>query len=151
MTIKYLSAIPIVLLLLLASIATVTAAEQSGSPRLRHFQKQPPADYLGRYNPLTADQEQQTIGQRLFDQHCTRCHGFGGVGKGLDGDQLTMEPAELIRAAQHVFPSDRNGYLYWTIAEGGEPIGSPMPPFKEVLDSKQIWQIILYINTINYF
>ncbi|MBF0124319.1 MAG: cytochrome c [Magnetococcales bacterium] len=148
----------LVITLLLLPIPSVPAAptapatgESPHLSRVNYFQKQLPGDYVGMQNPLTSSREQQDQGQRLFDGYCASCHGFGGVGKGIEGERLAVEPAQLPRAAQGVFPSDRDSYLYWTISEGGVPVHSPMPPFKDVLASQQIWQIILYINTIAYF
>ncbi|WP_425511160.1 c-type cytochrome [sulfur-oxidizing endosymbiont of Gigantopelta aegis] len=39
-------------------------------------------------------------------------------------------------------------YLNWTISEGGSPINSPMPAFKNQLNEQQIWQIISYLRTL---
>jgi mono/diheme cytochrome c family protein len=41
-----------------------------------------------------------------------------------------------------------DGYLFWTIAEGGAPVGSAMPPFKGVLGDDQVWQVIAYLREL---
>jgi mono/diheme cytochrome c family protein len=45
-------------------------------------------------------------------------------------------------------PMASDGYLYWTIAEGGVSLKTAMPPFKGALKPDQIWQIILYLRQI---
>lgn len=37
-------------------------------------------------------------------------------------------------------------YLYWTIAEGGEPLNTAMPAFKRMLEQDEIWRIIVYLR-----
>lgn len=34
-------------------------------------------------------------------------------------------------------------YLFWTISEGGAPVGSAMPAFKEMLTEEEIWKIVV--------
>lgn len=41
-----------------------------------------------------------------------------------------------------------DGYLYWTIADGGAPLGTAMPPFKSMLKEDQIWKIIIYLREL---
>jgi mono/diheme cytochrome c family protein len=43
-------------------------------------------------------------------------------------------------------PMASDGYLYWTIAEGGEPVGSAMPAFGDALSEDEIWQIVAYLR-----
>jgi len=37
-------------------------------------------------------------------------------------------------------------FMYWTVAEGGAPLGTAMPPFKSVLSSDEIWAVTAYIQ-----
>jgi mono/diheme cytochrome c family protein len=39
-------------------------------------------------------------------------------------------------------------YLFWTISEGGAPVGSAMPPFKQTLNEGDIWKIITYLRAL---
>jgi mono/diheme cytochrome c family protein len=39
-----------------------------------------------------------------------------------------------------------DAYLYWTVAEGGVPIRTGMPAFKQTLTPDQIWSVILYVR-----
>uniref|UniRef100_UPI003AF98478 c-type cytochrome n=1 Tax=Thiolapillus sp. TaxID=2017437 RepID=UPI003AF98478 len=43
-----------------------------------------------------------------------------------------------------------DAYLYWTIGEGGTPVGSAMPPFKDVLSEEEISRIMLYPGFLVY-
>jgi len=45
-------------------------------------------------------------------------------------------------------PMATDGYLFWTIVEGGVPIGTAMPPFKGALKDNDIWKIILYMRNL---
>jgi mono/diheme cytochrome c family protein len=45
-------------------------------------------------------------------------------------------------------PIISDGYLDWTVAEGGVPVGSTMPPFKDVLKPIDIWKVILFVQTL---
>lgn len=42
-----------------------------------------------------------------------------------------------------------DAYLYWTVAEGGVPIQSGMPAFKQTLTSDEIWSVIAYLREGN--
>jgi len=39
-----------------------------------------------------------------------------------------------------------DAYLYWTIAEGGAPIHTAMPVFKNVLNEDEIWKVIIFLR-----
>jgi mono/diheme cytochrome c family protein len=45
-------------------------------------------------------------------------------------------------------PMASDSYLFWTISEGGAPVGSAMPPFKQTLTDDEIWKIITYVRTL---
>lgn len=100
--------------------------------------------YASRKNPFAPSPEKLREGRRLYEDHCARCHGAAGTGDGPAGEGLEPPPANI--AAFSDMPMATDGYLYWTIAEGGAPVGSAMPPFKGVLDEEQIWRIILHLR-----
>lgn len=41
-----------------------------------------------------------------------------------------------------------DSYPEWTVAEGGVPVGSAMPPFKDVLKPSDIWKVVLFLPTL---
>lgn len=100
--------------------------------------------YASKESPLEPSSDDLREGRRLYDDHCARCHGPKGTGDGPAGKGLEPPPASI--AAFGDVPMATDGYLYWTIAEGGAPVGSAMPPFEDVLDEEQIWRLIVYLR-----
>jgi mono/diheme cytochrome c family protein len=102
--------------------------------------------YSTKLRPRPPTAQDLESGRVLFAQHCASCHGEHGAGDGIAAAGLDPPPANVTVAARRPMASD--GYLYWTIAEGGVPLGSAMPPFKDVLDDEEIWQIIAYLREL---
>ena len=102
--------------------------------------------YAGLPNPLPRTAENVTRGAQLYAQNCAACHGAQGHGDGPAGKSLTPPPPSLIGLRR--MPMVGDGYLDWTIAEGGVPVGSAMPPFKSVLKPDEIWKVILFLQTL---
>lgn len=88
----------------------------------------------------------ESNGTALYTNNCSSCHGVKGVGDGKDGVNLNPEPTNIARFAKMPMASD--GYLFWTVAEGGSPVGSAMPAFKELLTEAEIWQVISYLKQL---
>jgi mono/diheme cytochrome c family protein len=105
-----------------------------------------PAPYRDLVNPLPASEENIRAGRELFSTRCVACHGTGGRGDGPAAGQLNPPPSDLQLAVHTPIASD--GYLYWTIAEGGTPVGSAMPPFKDTLKPDEVWKIIIYLRQL---
>lgn len=101
--------------------------------------------YAGKVNRLP-DNRTLEAGERLFEQNCARCHGITGVGDGPDGLQLSPRPANIAAVAKMPMASD--AYLFWAISEGGVPVGSAMPPFKDTLKEDDIWKIVSYLRRL---
>jgi mono/diheme cytochrome c family protein len=85
-------------------------------------------------------------GKALYQTNCATCHGASGIGDGVAGTNLNPRPANIARFSKMPMASD--SYLYWTIAEGGIPVKSAMPPFKAQLEELEIWQIITYLRNL---
>jgi mono/diheme cytochrome c family protein len=104
-----------------------------------------PASYSGLREQLPPTPADLIRGAAIFQHSCASCHGFSGHGDGLAAKQLISPPANLAWLAHT--PMSRSGpYMYWTIAEGGQPVGSDMPAFKNSLSRKDIWAVIGYIQ-----
>jgi mono/diheme cytochrome c family protein len=102
--------------------------------------------YAAKRAPGRPTADDLATGQLLFARHCAACHGERGAGDGEAAAGLNPSPADLAFAARRPMASD--GYLFWTIAEGGAPVGSAMPPFKGVLGDDQVWQVIAYLREL---
>jgi mono/diheme cytochrome c family protein len=102
--------------------------------------------YADLKNPLPADTDNLARGRQVYEQNCSACHGPQGFGDGAAGKNLQPPPANLVGLGRMPMISD--GYLYWTVAEGGVPVGSAMPPFKDVLKPDDIWKVILFLRTL---
>lgn len=103
-------------------------------------------NYASKTNPLEANARTIDSGRKLFEQNCARCHGPKGYGDGKDGESLDPRPANIAAASK--MPMATDGYLYWTIAEGGAPLGTGMPAFGGVLKDDEIWKIITYLRVL---
>ncbi|MBK4734664.1 c-type cytochrome [Noviherbaspirillum pedocola] len=102
--------------------------------------------YASMENPLQANSQNIDGGKKLFEQNCARCHGVTGRGDGRDGESLNPRPANVAAASK--MPMATDGYLYWTITEGGVPLGTGMPAFGGVLKEQEIWEIITYLRVL---
>ena len=66
-------------------------------------------------------------------------------GRGPAARGLSAPPANLAWLAR--MPMVQwDGYMDWPVAEGGAPLGTAMPPFKDVLSKDDIWAVIAYIQ-----
>lgn len=103
-------------------------------------------EYASKENPLHPTAQAIESGKKLFEQNCARCHGSGGFGDGPDGANLSPPPANIASASK--MPMATDGYLYWTIIDGGVPLSTGMPPFKGILKEEEIWKIITYLRVL---
>ena len=106
-----------------------------------------PAPYAAMRNPLAATKENVTAGRRLYEKNCAGCHGPKGRGGGKDGEALDPPPANI--AVIMGGPVATDGFLMWTLSEGGGKPGTAMPAFRGALSEKERWQIILYLRTLS--
>ena len=72
-------------------------------------------------------------------------HGDSGLGSEAG---LKLDPPAARLAGLSRVPIATDGFYDWTIAEGGVPLRSAMPPFKNVLKQEDIWQIVLYLRSL---
>ena len=104
-----------------------------------------PAQYRFLQNPLPQTARSLQRGEDVFAQNCAACHGTMGLGNGSAGLRLRPPPANLLWSKR--MPMTRwDPYLFWTIAEGGKPVGSAMPAFKSSLTTGDIWSVIAFIQ-----
>jgi mono/diheme cytochrome c family protein len=106
-----------------------------------------PEPYAEMHNPLPATQQIVDEGKRLYETNCLVCHGAQGYGDGPAGAQLTPPPADLSQTV-HMPMRASDGFLMWTISDGGGQLGSAMPAFKQSLSEQDRWKIIDYLRTL---
>jgi mono/diheme cytochrome c family protein len=92
-------------------------------------------------NPVPATAEILTAGRQLYAQHCKKCHGENGDGKGEKAPELSVEPGDFTDASKMSRRAD--GELYWQISYGR----MPMPAFADKLSDEARWQLVDYIRT----
>ncbi len=103
-----------------------------------------PAPYTNVKNPLEENENAIKAGAKLYRKNCQSCHGAKGIGDGEAGAGLNPKPANIAYIMDKWIATDP--FLFWAISEGGEPLQTAMPAFREVLTPKQRWQIILYLR-----
>ncbi len=103
-----------------------------------------PAQYANLKNPLPPTPENIAAGKKLYQDNCAACHGPKGQGDGEAGKELNPKPANLAFVIDKPIATD--GFLMWTIAEGGEKLKTDMPAFRDALNEQQRWQLILYLR-----
>jgi mono/diheme cytochrome c family protein len=104
-----------------------------------------PDSFQGLDNPLPAVVSVLAVGQHVYEQNCSACHGDEGRGDGPAADSLSPRPANL-RHLMRMPMMASDAYLFWTIAEGGEPVDTDMPAFRDALTTEEIWSAIQYIR-----
>jgi mono/diheme cytochrome c family protein len=104
------------------------------------------AQYAAKVSPLDPTAQDIDDGQRLYEQHCATCHGPTGLGDGEAGRALSPAPANI--AVSVKMPMATDAYLFWTIAEGGVPLETAMPPFAGALQEAEVWKLVSYLRTL---
>jgi len=104
-----------------------------------------PEQYQGLSNPLTATNAELADGQRIYLASCSACHGETGLGDGPAGAALEPLPSRLSPLPRMPMMSS-DAYLYWSVAEGGAPVETAMPAYRETLTADEIWSVILYLR-----
>lgn len=103
-----------------------------------------PESYQGIKSTVEATPASIATGRTLFMEHCERCHGPDGLGRGVGAMGLSPSPALLAYLIQQ--PMAIDSFLLWSISEGGAQFGTSMPAFKDDLKRKEIWHIINFMR-----
>ena len=93
-----------------------------------------PAKARAKRNPLEGDPNAVAAGGKLFDQHCSECHGQSGAG-GKRGPSLR---AKVVREAAP-------GTLFFVLSNGVVRRG--MPDWSK-LPEPQRWQIVSFLKSL---
>lgn len=92
-------------------------------------------------NPITANDKDLAEGARLYGIFCTVCHGADGKGQGTMGASYPTPPPDITRED---LAKRGDGFFFMKISQGG-PI---MPRYGHATDTKERWQIILHLRTL---
>lgn len=93
--------------------------------------------------------EQVAAGERVFKDNCAVCHGQSAEASpdwkktGPDGHY----PPPPLNGTAHAWHHPI-GQLRRAVQEGGQRLGGVMPPFKQILDAKQIDEAIAYFQSM---
>jgi cbb3-type cytochrome c oxidase subunit III len=93
-------------------------------------------------NPEPGNIESIEAGKKLYARYCASCHGPGGKGDGgmaLSGGT----PSDLTDDAWDYGSTD--GEIFIAIKEG---VSADMLAYKEKLNDKQIWQVVIFLRSI---
>lgn len=104
-----------------------------------------PAPYRTLRNPLRATAATLALGQAVYRSNCLACHGSAGTGDGAMKPLVTPAPFDLVWLSE-MKVSRIDGFLYWSIDEGGAPFATAMPAFKTTLSPSDIWAAVTYIQ-----
>jgi mono/diheme cytochrome c family protein len=92
-------------------------------------------------NPVPTTPASIAVGKQIYGQHCLRCHGENGDGRGEKASELAVAPADF--TDEHKMSRLTDGELYFEITTGH----NPMPSFESKLTDEQRWQAVDYIRT----
>jgi mono/diheme cytochrome c family protein len=92
-------------------------------------------------NPVPATSDSLAAGQQLYREHCERCHGEKGDGKGEKAYELSVAPGDFTDVQKMGRVTD--GELFWQITRGR----LPMPSFETKVSEEGRWQLVDYIRT----
>jgi mono/diheme cytochrome c family protein len=96
-------------------------------------------------DPLPATNDNLTAGVKLYAQNCAVCHGDSGAKASNVAKGLYQKPPQL---AKDGVEDDPDGVTYWKLAHGIRWTG--MPAFDRTLSDKQIWQLTLFLKTMDH-
>ncbi|OJU20709.1 MAG: hypothetical protein BGN95_08395 [Sphingomonas sp. 66-10] len=104
-----------------------------------------PEPYRALRNPLIRSAATVARGEVVYAAHCAACHGATGTGDRPAGSVLAPAPFDLAWLSE-MKVSRSDGFMYWTIAEGGAPVASSMPAFGKILAADDIWAVTTFIQ-----
>lgn len=93
-------------------------------------------------NPLTATPQSIADGKEAFSHYCAACHGLDGQNTGVPFADRMAPPVPSLASGEVQAYTD--GQLKWVIDNGLWPSG--MPGSSGILDSDEIWSIVIFIR-----
>lgn len=90
-------------------------------------------------NPVVANAESLKVGEAVYLELCSRCHGKNLQGDGPDGGSLTIKPTNLMDMSG----GHSDGDFAWKIKTGK----GDMPAWEDDLEPSEIWSLVNYIQS----
>jgi mono/diheme cytochrome c family protein len=97
-------------------------------------------------NPVPASAQSIAAGRKLYDRHCSECHGNTGKGDGMAGEGLDEKPSNLVDAEWEHGTTD--GEMFVVIRDGAGP-KSEMKGFAKKLAEKDIWDVVNFVRSLS--
>lgn len=97
-------------------------------------------------NPVAPSAESIAAGRKLYDRHCSECHGDTGKGDGMAGEGLDKQPSNLMDATWDHGSTD--GEIFTVIRDGAGP-KSDMKGFGKKITERQIWDVVNFVRTLS--
>jgi mono/diheme cytochrome c family protein len=91
-------------------------------------------------SPIPYGDEAVREGHKHYLRLCQNCHGKDG--RALES--FDFEATDLTQPDRYRHGAT-DGDLYWSIKEGA---GNDMPPFREKLDDRQVWELVWFVRSI---
>ena len=129
------------LLFALAASLTAWASEQHQHPATGAHHHPEAAKIK---NPVPANAASLAAGQKLYEKHCSVCHGEKGKGDGEMGEEMDPKPANLSDADWKHGSTD--GEIFVVIRDGIK--GTGMKSFSRKLTVHQLWDVINYVRSL---
>jgi len=98
-----------------------------------------PDDKRGRLSTFPFNEESKKAGERIYSINCMSCHGTPGKANYIN---LVPPPGD---PATPKIQNNKDGEIFYKVASGR----GPMPSFKSVLSTNEIWNVISYIRSYN--
>ncbi len=98
-----------------------------------------PAEEGGKLSPFAFSDSTRKVGTDLYNTNCKSCHGDPGKNNVIN---LVPPPPDVASAKMQ---GNSDGALHFKLVQGR----APMPAFKNILSSTDIWHVISYIRSFN--
>jgi mono/diheme cytochrome c family protein len=112
-----------------ALLAAVVCLAGDGS-----WVKKVPAADRRRVNPYAGQAEAIAAGKKVFEDHCAKCHGEDGMGKG----KRPSLRSERVQGAT-------DGEIFWLLKNGN--LGKGMPTWAGLPEPMR-WQIVTFVKSL---
>jgi len=98
-----------------------------------------PAERKGRLSTFSFDDNTRKAGEKIYTTNCMSCHGTPGKG---NFQNLVPPPGD---PATEKIQRNSDGEIFYKVTTGR----GPMPSFRSVLSTNDIWNVISFVRSFN--